>query len=143
MSEVIDVSRVLRESPDLFPWVVLVIVLAFLYRERGVIRELFESIIQSRKEVSIYHAQHNELVRNNTAALENNTAALDMVKKEREMLAKIMDRHEQLSAERFSRHEEMSAERERHIQAVINRIDETARSNGEALMVLEDRTREK
>lgn len=129
VNEVIDMSKMLRESPDLFPWVALAIVLVFAYKERDMIRELFTSIIQSKKEASIYQAQHNELVRNNTAALENNTAALELVQKDREMLTKIIENHE-----------EMSAERERHIQAVVNRIDETARRNGEALMVIEDRT---
>lgn len=128
MSEVMDLGKLLHDSPDIFPWVVLAIVLIIAYKERGTIRDLIQSVIDSRKETTIYHAQHNELVRNNTAALQNNTAALELVKKDRELMIKLIEDHEK-----------MSCERDGHIQTVINRIDETLNANRRDIVLLTDR----
>ena len=130
MSETIDIAKIFQESPDLFPWVVLVIILAVCYKERELIKELFTSIIKSRQEMSVYHAQHNELVRNNTSALNNNTAALKMVENEHGRIALMIENHEKNSIERAS-----------HIQTVVNRIDEIVNVNTENIKIVEDRTR--
>lgn len=71
MNEAIDMAQLLHDTPDLFPWVVLAIVIFVLYKERSTIKELVQSIIQSRKDTTVFYAQQNELIRNNTAALEN------------------------------------------------------------------------
>lgn len=128
MEDVTDFARMLHDTPDIFPWVVLAIILIFLYKERGVIRELFTSVIASRKEVSEYHARNNELIRNNTAALENNTAVLKIVQSDREAIMKRLDHHE-----------ELSKERDVHIQTVVNRIDATTRANKENISIISDR----
>ena len=128
MDEVIDFGRLLHESPDLFPWVVLAIVIFVAYKERDTIRALIQGILESRKETAMYHAQHNELVRNNTAALQNNTAALELVKRDRELLLHVLEDHEK-----------MSGERDQHIQTVVNRIDETLQNNRKDIVLMKDR----
>lgn len=129
MNEAIDFARILHDSPDLFPWVVLAIILFVVYKERSTIKELFQSIIQSRKETALYHAQHNELVRNNTAALQNNTAMLEILKQDRNNMASMLEHHDQMSSERIA-----------HVQTVVNRIDRTVSCNKENIAIIADRT---
>lgn len=129
MEEVTDLAQLLHDSPDIFPWVVLAIILIFLYFERGTIRELINGIINSRKEVSEYHARNNELIRNNTAALENNTAVLQIVQNDRKEMIDLLKHHE-----------ELSKERDQHIQKVVNRIDDTTRGNRSDISIIADRT---
>ena len=129
MDEAFQWAGTLHDNPDLLPWVIFISVVILLFKERNLIRELITSAINARKETALYHAQHNELVRNNTAALENNTAALEMVKNEHDRLA-IMIQH----------HEESSKERIDHIQTVVNRIDSTVTKNQHIMSLLEDRT---
>lgn len=129
MNEALDLARELQRAPDLFPWVVLCIVLFILWKERATIKELVQGIITARKETALYHAQHNELIRNNTAALQNNTAMLQILKQERDTMRSELATHEQLSAERMA-----------HIQTVVNRIDKTTSANKESIKVIEDRT---
>lgn len=130
MQEAFDMAKVLRETPDLFPWVCLVIVLLLCYRERDLIRELFTSVINSRKETALYHAQHNELVRNNTAALENNTAMLSILKQDRHEMTSMLEQHEKMTEERLA-----------HIQTVVNRIDTTVNKNHDGISIIADRTK--
>lgn len=129
MGEIIDMANKLQATPDLFPWVCLVIILFIVYKERGTIRELMESVISAKKETTIFHAQQNELVRNNTAALENNTAALELVKKDREIMMIKLEQHEQASIERTQ-----------HLQKVLNRVDEQTRDNSRAIAVVKTNT---
>ena len=130
MTEAFDIARELRDAPDLFPWVVLAIVLVVAFKEREVIRDFFTSIIDARKETTAFHAQQNELIRNNTAALQNNTAMLQILKQERDSMAAKLEHHEQMSAERIA-----------HVQTVVNRIDQTTRENRGDISLLTDRTK--
>ena len=129
MNEAIDVAKILHDTPDLFPWVVLAIVLFVIYKERTTIREFFQSIVQSRKETAIFHAQQNELVRNNTAALQNNTAMLEILKQDRQNMVSMLEYHEQMSMERIA-----------HVQTVVNRIDQNTSDNNKSIAILKDRT---
>lgn len=129
MNEAIDMAKLLHDTPDLFPWVVLAIVIFVLYRERTTIKELFQSIIQSRKDTTIFHAQQNELIRNNTAALENNTAMLSILQQERNDMVSLLEHHDQMSSERIA-----------HVQTVVNRIDDTVSKNKENIAIVVDRT---
>lgn len=79
MSDVIEVANLLHMTPELFPWVVLTIVLIFVYKERDAIRNLFQSHIDANKEMKLHNAIVDELIRNNTAALNNNTAVLEVI----------------------------------------------------------------
>lgn len=128
MEEVFNAARLLHDTPDIFPWVVLAVVLLILYKERALIRDFFLSAIQARVDSANYQAQNNEIIRNNTAALENNTAVLEMIKKDRDLMLKELELHEQMSAERMS-----------HIQTVINRVDETVRDNRQDIVLVKDR----
>lgn len=130
MNEAFDVARTLKESPDLFPWVILGIVLVIMFKERVMIREFFKSIIDSRKETTVFHAQQNELIRNNTAALQNNTAMLEILKKDRHNMEAKIEHHEKLSEERIA-----------HMQTVVNRIDKTVRESKEDISIILDRTK--
>lgn len=129
MNEAIDMAQLLHDTPDLFPWVVLAIVIFVLYRERTTIKELFQSIIQSRKDTTVFHAQQNELIRNNTAALENNTAMLSILQQERYDMVSLLEHHDQMSSERIA-----------HVQTVVNRIDDTVSKNKENIAIVVDRT---
>ena len=129
MNEAIDMAQLLHDTPDLFPWVVLAIVIFVLYRERTTIAELFQSIIQSRKDTTVFHAQQNELVRNNTAALENNTAMLSILQQERYDMVSLLEHHDQMSSERIA-----------HVQTAVDRIDDTVKKNKENIAIVVDRT---
>lgn len=130
MNEALDIAQTFKEYPDLFPWVVLAIILIVAFKERDTIREFFASIISARKETTVFHAQQNELIRNNTAALENNTQMLGILHQERANMIATIEQHEQLSAERVA-----------HLQTVINRIDRTVIVNSENIKLVEDRTK--
>lgn len=130
MDETINIAKMLHDSPDLFPWVLLGIVLVILFKERGTIRSYFNARIsayETKKETEIILA---ELIRNNTAALENNTAALEMVKADRGETRRLLNYHEEMSKERMS-----------HIQTVVNRIDETVTQNEKEISIIKDRDR--
>lgn len=129
MNEAIDMAQLLHDTPDLFPWVVLAIVIFVLYKERSTIKELVQSIIQSRKDTTVFHAQQNELIRNNTAALENNTAMLSILQQERYDMVSLLEHHDQMSSERIA-----------HVQTVVNRIDDTVSKNKENIAIVVDRT---
>lgn len=125
VGEVIEIAEQLKAAPDLFPWVCLIAVAFIVWRCRKHIGEYFQTVINSKKEETMFHAQQNELIRNNTAALNNNTAALELVQKDREMLANIVKHHEQLSQERFA-----------HLQTVMNQTRDTVVANTQDLAII-------
>lgn len=129
MSDVIEVANLLHMTPELFPWVVLAIVLIFVYKERNTIRNLFQSRIDANKEMKLHNAIVDELIRNNTAALNNNTAVLETIKVDRDITKNAIDGHEKMSMERIQ-----------HLQIVLNRIDKTVTRNNHIMGLLEDRT---
>lgn len=129
MQEVIDTANTFRSSPDLFPWVVLVIMMLFMYKERHIIKDLFMSIIDSYKEEKLYRTGNIELARRVTTALEETVAALEEAKKDREHVVKSLEANEKMNAERMV-----------HIQEVINRIDKTVNENSKKISIITDRT---
>lgn len=129
MSEPLEIAKLLYDTPDLFPWVCLAVVLALLFRERDTIRRYFMARIDAYEGRKQSDAVLAELIRNNTAALDNNTAALNAVKSDRGETRKLI-----------SYHETMSAERMQHIQEVVNRIDATVTQNSRQIGLIEDRT---
>lgn len=118
----------LHASPDLFPWVCLALVLFFVFKNHHLITDYIKATINAKKEVAVYHAQHNELVRNNTAALNNNTAALEMVNRDRETMLNALENHEQLSRERLE-----------HVQTVLNQTCDIVIENQKEIAIISDR----
>lgn len=129
VAEVITVAEQLKAARDILPWVILVICVFVIWRCRKYIADWFQTSINEKKENAVYHAQQNELIRNNTAALNNNTAALEMVQRDRELMTDLLKNHEQMSKERIE-----------HIQTVVNRIDTTVTENARNITIIEDRT---
>ena len=136
MNDVMGVAERLANRPDLFPWVVLGLLLIFFFSQQKKIVELFEAVIAShRARVKYYDdkektdAKLAEVIRSNTTALDNNTEALRSV---------INDRGE--TRMMVSHHEELSKERDRSILEVANRIDRTVTSNSARLGLIDERT---
>lgn len=129
MEDVLKWARMLEASPALLPWVVLVVVCAVCWRERDLFKGYVRARIEAHRESARFSMTYAELVRNNTAALDNNTAALKLVEQDRDLLARSLDHHEQLSRERVD-----------HLQTVVNRIDATVTKNAREIALIEDRT---
>lgn len=129
MDEAVELGLLLRETPDLFPWVVLALICIICATQHKRIISYFDARIDAYSSKKQTDAVMAELIRNNTAALNNNTAALDAVRADRGETRRLL-----------AHHEEMSAERDRHIQTVVNRIDENVSANGKKIHIIEDRT---
>lgn len=130
MNDAIELGKMLHDTPDLFPWVVLAVVMIVIVAQHKRILAYFDAKIESYKERERSDAIIAELIRNNTAALDNNTAALDMIKADRGEERQLIQYHEQASKERIE-----------HIQTVVNRIDETVSQNEKDISILKDRKR--
>lgn len=128
MDETIEFARLLYDSPDLFPWVCLAIVIFVVVAQHKRILAYFDARIEAYGAKKQSDAVLAELIRNNTAALNNNTAALESVKQDRGESRRMIQYHENASKERME-----------HIQIVVNRIDETVNQNEKGIMVLTDR----
>lgn len=129
MNETIELAKLLHETPDLFPWVCLAVILIILIAQHKRILAYFDARIDAYSAKKQSDAVMAELIRNNTAALNNNTAALDAVRADRGETRRLL-----------AHHEELSAERDKHIQTVVNRIDDTVTKNSKLIELLEDRT---
>lgn len=139
MGEAIEIGRMLHDTPDLFPWVCLAIVMIVVLAQHKRILSYFDARIESYKAKERSDAVLAELIRNNTAALNNNTAALETVKNDRGLTRELLKHHEEASKERIdSIHDSLD-----HIQTVINRVDSTVSNNSESIKIVEDRTRSK
>ena len=128
MDETIEIATLLHDSPDLFPWVCLAIVIFVVVAQHKRILAYFDARIDAYGAKKQSDAVLAELIRNNTAALNNNTAALESVKQDRGESRRMIQYHENASKERME-----------HIQSVVNRIDETVNQNEKGIMVLTDR----
>ena len=137
MDEAIELGRLLHDTPDLFPWVCLAIVMIIVISQHKRILAIIDARIESYKAKERSDAVMAELIRNNTAALNNNTAALEMVKNDRGITRNMIDYHEKVSKERIDAVQESIG----HVQTVVNRIDEIVSDNSESIKLVEDRTR--
>ena len=129
MEEVLCFAQTLHGSPTLLWWVIFVVVCIVLLANKKKIGELFDSSIEERRERKRTNIVLVELIRNNTAALENNTAALNAVKNDRAVTHEMLEHHDRMSEERIA-----------HVQEIVNRIDRTVTSNSKAIGLIEDRT---
>lgn len=129
MNETLELAKLLHDTPDLFPWVCLAIICIVVVAQHKRILAYFDARIDAYSAKKQSDAVMAELIRNNTAALNNNTAALDAVRADRGETRRLL-----------AHHEELSAERDKHIQTVVNRIDANVTSNSKLIELLEDRT---
>lgn len=135
MNDAIELGKMLHDTPDLFPWVVLAIVCVVVVAQHKRILSYFDARIEAYKERQKSDAIVAELIRNNTAALNNNTAALEGVKSDREVTRELINYHEKVSKERIDSVQDSI----RHVQIVVNRIDETVSQNEKDISILKDR----
>lgn len=129
MEDTIALGQMLRESPDIFPWVCLAIGLAIAYKQRDLISDYFKARVEYWKSMKDVNATLPEVIRNNTAAMNLCTEAFRDWKTDRGENRRLLQYHEQASAERMQ-----------HIQEVVNRIDRTVTSNSQQIGLIEDRT---
>ena len=136
MQEALEAARQFHENPSLFPWVVLALIVLFIISQRKLIVEYVQSRIPENNAKALWYENQTkssevtaEVIRNNTAALNNNTEALHTSNEDRGETRRMLDKHE-----------ELSKERDRHIQEVVNRIDDTVSKNSFKLGLIEDRT---
>lgn len=135
MEEPLRWAQMLHDTPDLFPWVCLAIILFIVTSQHKRILRYFDARIDAYSAKQKSDAVLAELIRNNTAALENNTAALKSVEADRGETRRMLNYHESISKER------MDAIRDdiSHVQTVANRVDETVSQNERDITVLKDR----
>lgn len=128
MDEIMEWAHMLQASPALIPWIVLVLVCVVTWREKDLVKGFIRARIEAHRESARFSMTYAELVRNNTAALDNNTAALKMVENDRSSTNKLLDHHEKLMEERMA-----------HLQTVVNRIDERTTDNREDIVRVAER----
>lgn len=136
MEDAFEWAQRLHDAPDLFPWVCLTIILIVCVAQHKRILSYFDARIDAYAARKQSDAVLAELIRNNTAALNNNTAALESVKQDRGESRRLITYHENISCERIKTVRDDLA----HIQTTVNRIDETVNSNSENIKIIEDRT---
>lgn len=148
MTEAVEIGQLLHDTPDLFPWVCLTIFLIFVCSQRSKIGSYFDARIDSyrtKKEIDEKALEMRkqsdavlaELIRNNTAALNNNTAALEAVKNDRGQTRQLINYHEKVSKERIdSLHDDIA-----HVQTVVNKIDETVQINDKNITIIKESKR--
>lgn len=132
MNEVIETAQVLRTYPDLLGWVIFVAVVTVVIAQHKRILTYFDARIESYTAKKQSDAVIAELIRNNTSALDNNTALLSIINRERHQLCEKIDYQDSMHVERMA-----------HIQTVVNRIDATVKENHEDLMLISDRLTKK
>lgn len=135
MSEPIEIAQALRATPDLFPWVLLAVVMLFVYKQRELITEYVRARIDYWRSMKDVNATLPEVVRNNTAAMNMCTEAFRDWKSDRGENRKLIEKHEQLSAER---HERILSEIE-HVTHIANDIERDTKSNATGIAVLKER----
>lgn len=128
MDETLEIAKLLHDTPDLFPWVCFATIIVLVIAQHKRIFAYFDARIESYNAKKESDAVIAELIRNNTAALNNNTAALESVKADRGETRRMLTYHENASKERMD-----------HIQTVVNRIDETVTQNEQDIGILKDR----
>lgn len=130
MDEAIKFGKMLHDTPDLFPWVCLAMLCIIIISQRKRILAYFDARIDAYNSKRESDAVMAELIRNNTAALNNNTAALESVRTEREATMRMLEYHEKVSKERIE-----------HLQTIMNRIDDTVSQNEKDITIIKESRR--
>ena len=135
MNEPLEIAQMLHETPDLFPWVLLGIVLLVAYKQRQLIFDYISARIDYWRSMKDVNATLPEVIRNNTAAINNNTESTRDWRADRGENRRMLEAHEKLSAERFDAIKTELG----HIQSVVNDIEQDTKSNATGIAVLKDR----
>lgn len=135
MDEAIEFAKLLHDTPDLFPWVCLGIIILVCTAQHKRIFAYFDARIEAYGAKKQSDAVLAELIRNNTAALNNNTAALESVKQDRGESRRMIQYHENVSKERM----EMIRDDISHIQTAVNDIRDTVTQSERDITVLKER----
>ncbi len=128
MEEIMTIAQTLQSTPDLFQWVVLALIVFVIFTNRNRIESLIDAAIDERKERKRSNIILSELIRNNTSALDNNTAALNMVKNDRGETRRMLEHHE-----------ELSKARDEETLASVGAIRSIVNENKAKISVVEDR----
>lgn len=135
MDEAVEFAKLLHDTPDLFPWVCLSIIIVLCTAQHKRIFAYFDARIEAYGAKKQSDAVLAELIRNNTAALNNNTAALESVKQDRGESRRMIQYHENVSKERMG----MIRDDISHVQTVVNDIRDTVTQNERDITVLKER----
>lgn len=135
MDEAVEFAKLLHDTPDLFPWVCLSIIIVLCTAQHKRIFAYFDARIEAYSAKKQSDAVLAELIRNNTAALNNNTAALESVKQDRGESRRMIQYHENVSKERMG----MIRDDISHVQTVVNDIRDTVTQNERDITVLKER----
>lgn len=127
MDDAIELGKLLHDTPDLFPWVCLAIICILVVTQHKRILTYIDSRIEANKARKNQEVIMTELIRNNTAALNNNTAALESVKLDRGETRRLLQYHENASKERTD-----------HIQTVVNKIDDIVCQNEKNISIIKE-----
>lgn len=135
MDEAVEFAKLLHDTPDLFPWVCLSIIIVLCTAQHKRIFAYFDARIEAYGAKKQSDAVLAELIRNNTAALNNNTAALESVKQDRGESRRMIQYHENVSKERMG----VIRDDISHVQTVVNDIRDTVTQNERDITVLKER----
>lgn len=137
MDQTIEIAKLLHDTPDLFPWVCLALILIVACAQHKRIFAYFDARIDAYAARKQSDAVLAELIRNNTAALENNTAALNAVKQDRGESRRMIQFHEQVSAERIQNvRDDIN-----HVQTVVNDVRDIVSNNEKNIAVIREHER--
>lgn len=135
MSEPMEIAQMLHDTPDLFPWVLLGIVLLVAYKQRQLIFDYIRARIDYWRSMKDVNATLPEVIRNNTAAINLCTEATREWRMDRGENRRMLEAHEKLSAERFDALKTEIG----HVQSVVNDIENDTKANATGIAVLKDR----
>ena len=135
MSEGMEIAKLLHDTPDLFPWVLLAIVLLIAYKQRQLIFDYIRARIDYWRSMKDVNATLPEVIRNNTAAINLCTEATREWRMDRGENRRMLEAHEKLSAERFDALKTEIG----HVQSAANDIENDTKANATGIAVLKDR----
>ena len=137
MDQTLEIAKLLHDTPDLFPWVCLALIIIVAFSQHRRIFAYFDARIDAYAARKQSDAVLAELIRNNTAALENNTAALNAVKQDRGESRRMIQFHEQVSAERIQNvRDDIN-----HVQTVVNDVRDIVSTNEKNIAVIREHER--
>lgn len=129
MEEIVKLAITLaHEGSKVVPWLLFVLVcwMAFYYRDS--IKNYISERAKVQRSMIEREGERLEITRNNTAALNNNTVALEVFGNERDKLEILVNHHEEMSKERFN-----------SIQDSINKCNDDISSIRTELAVVSER----
>lgn len=108
MNEFLDLLRFVYDAgAAVIPWLLLALAAYLALKTWPYVITWLQARTDAQKDIAEREAERNEILRNNSAVIRNNTETMSMIKRfvedaEQRQCAAV-ERHEQLSAERFGR----------------------------------------